>query len=72
MQLQMERLMEKKKGFFKWKKFGMPNFSKSTSALEKVEDGFEGEVEVGRQTPMDMKTRLVKGRNPHKWRRSMS
>ncbi|KAJ7951850.1 root phototropism protein 3-like [Quillaja saponaria] len=72
MQLQMERLLEKKKkGFPTWKKFGLPSFNKSVCVLEnKIEDGFEGEVGYGRQTPMDMKTRLAKG--TPKWRKSMS
>ncbi|KAE9588033.1 hypothetical protein Lal_00002898 [Lupinus albus] len=65
MQVQMEKMMvERKKGFFKWKKFG---FSKGVEAVEKIED-----EEFGRQTPTDMSTSLVKGRIPHKWRNSMS
>ncbi|KAK7261884.1 hypothetical protein RIF29_28207 [Crotalaria pallida] len=67
MQVQMERmLVERKKGFFKWKKKFA--FSKGAGEVEKIEeDGF------GRQTPMDMNTSMVKGRTPHKlWRKSMS
>ncbi|KAK7294123.1 hypothetical protein RJT34_17006 [Clitoria ternatea] len=68
MQAQMEKMVEKKKGFFKWKKFG---FGKG-DVVEKIEQAVEGD---GRYTPVDMKTRLVnvKGsRNPQKWRKSMS
>ncbi|KAK7325206.1 hypothetical protein VNO77_29364 [Canavalia gladiata] len=75
MQVQMERMVAKKKGLFKWKKFGMPSFSKRVGEVEKIEEEeeeAETEVGFGRQTPMDMKTSLVKSRNPHKWRKSMS
>ncbi|KAJ1429103.1 NPH3 domain [Sesbania bispinosa] len=78
MQVQMERMVEKKKGFFKWKKFGIHGFSKGEVAVvDKTEQELlEGEAEFGRHTPAasDMKTRLVnvKGRTPHKWRKSMS
>ncbi|KAL5756307.1 hypothetical protein ACOSQ2_021053 [Xanthoceras sorbifolium] len=75
MQAQMERIAEKKKGFFKWKKLGlMPSFKSNLSVVEKVEEGErEGEVGFGRQIPMDIKTKLVRGRaTPSKWRKSMS
>ncbi|RYQ87270.1 hypothetical protein Ahy_B09g094750 [Arachis hypogaea] len=75
MQVQMERMVEKKKGFFKWMRFGvMPNAfgSKGFGGVEKIDEVVEGEVGFGRQTPMDMKTKLVKGRTPHKWRKSLS
>ncbi|XP_061347097.1 root phototropism protein 3-like [Gastrolobium bilobum] len=72
MQVQMERMVEKKKGFFKWKRFGMPAFSKSLGGVERMVEEAEKEVGFGRQTPMDMKTSLVKDRTPHKWRKSMS
>ncbi|KAK7835054.1 root phototropism protein 3 [Quercus suber] len=71
MQAQLERLMEKKKGIFKWKMFGMPSI-KNVSVVETTEEGHEEEVGFGRQTPMDMKTKLVKRRNHPKWRKSMS
>lgn len=72
MQLQMERMLEKKKGFFRWKKFGiMSSIKGSVSVVEKIEevDG-EGvdEVGFGIQTPVDMKTKLVRGRTTPKWR----
>ncbi|XP_010254275.1 PREDICTED: coleoptile phototropism protein 1-like [Nelumbo nucifera] len=72
MQAQIDRLMEKKKSFFKWRKLGMPLF-KPGSVGEKDEE-VEGEGEVGfeRRTPMDMKTKLVQGRITPKWRKSMS
>lgn len=82
MQVQMERMVEKKKGFFKWKRFGVHGFGKGEiHVVEKNEqEGEGGEVdEFGiRGTPMtnsdQMKTRLVnvKGRTPHRWRKSMS
>lgn len=76
MQGQMERMAAKKKGLFKWRKFGMPTFSRNVGEVEKIEEEeeeeeAEREVGFGRQTPMDMKTSLVK-RTPHKWRKSMS
>ncbi|KAJ1411597.1 NPH3 domain [Sesbania bispinosa] len=73
MQVQMEGMVEKKKGFFKWKKFGIHGFSKGEVAVvEKTEQDqlLEGEAEFGRHTPAasEMKTRLVsvKGKSPHK------
>lgn len=70
MQAQMERMVEKKKGFFKWKKFA---FGKVEH--EKMEQELEGN---GMHTPAGLKTRLVnvKGskhnNNAHRWRKSMS
>ena len=54
----------------------MPTFSRNVGEVEKIEEEeeeeeAEREVGFGRQTPMDMKTSLVK-RTPHKWRKSMS
>lgn len=76
MQAQMEKVSDKKRGFLRWKKLGiMPSFRSSVGVFEKIEEG-DGEVEAvsGRQTPMDMKTRLVRGngKTPPKWRKSMS
>ncbi|KAJ1433876.1 NPH3 domain [Sesbania bispinosa] len=66
------RMAEKKKGFFKWRKLGMTVFNKSVGEVENMEEA-EREVGFGRQTPMEIKTSsLVKGRTPHKWRKSMS
>ncbi|PKI43296.1 hypothetical protein CRG98_036276 [Punica granatum] len=72
--------MEKKKGFFRWKKLGlMPSFRNLGGVvIDKVEEGEgrpETEAGLGRFTPVDMKTRLVKGRSgrtPPKWKKSMS
>ncbi|KAK9266302.1 hypothetical protein L1049_001824 [Liquidambar formosana] len=72
MQAQIERLSEKKnKGFFRWKKLGVPAF-KSGSVAEKIEDcEGEGESGYGQQTP-GMKTKLMRGRTTPKWRKSLS
>ncbi|XP_065865356.1 root phototropism protein 3 [Euphorbia lathyris] len=80
MQMQMDRMGEakkqKKKGLFKWKKFGIISGFKSSSVnvverereKERVE---EGEVGFWKQTPVNIKTKLVKGKtHPPKWRRS--
>lgn len=75
MQMQIEKLVEKKKGFFRWKKLGiMPSVKGTLSVVERIEEGDrEGDATFGRQTPMEMKTKLVRGRNtPNKWRKSMS
>ncbi|XP_008461063.1 root phototropism protein 3 [Cucumis melo] len=78
MQAQMERLSEKKRGsFFKWRKFGFKNY---VGDMEKLDDGGGeggggemGEEGFGRQTPVDIKTKLVKRRTPTKtWRKSVS
>ncbi|KAF9689921.1 hypothetical protein SADUNF_Sadunf01G0142500 [Salix dunnii] len=69
MQMQMERMMEKKKGFFRWKKkLGMmPSLKSSTnvSVPEKIEESIarEGGAGSGTQTPVDLKTKLVRGKN---------
>ncbi|KAK2432510.1 root phototropism protein [Trifolium repens] len=65
MQVQMERMVEKKKGFFKWsKRFSVHGFGKGDCAVERRGEGVDGDaqIEFGRQTPAatsDMKTRLV-------------
>lgn len=78
----MERLSEKKRGFFKWRnKFGFKNGGES----ERIDDGGGGgggrggEVEEeegfgnGRLTPVDIKTKLVRRRTSTKtWRKSVS
>ncbi|KAG5244216.1 phototropic-responsive NPH3 family protein [Salix suchowensis] len=79
MQMQMERLSEKKKGFFRWKfENVMPSSrmkSNNLSFVDKIEKSNEGEGEVGCgiQTPVDLKTKLVRGKkkNP-RWRKSIS
>lgn len=81
MQGQIERLLEKKKGLFKWKKLVMPSFRSTGvdagSIGEKIQEREEGEGEAafGQQTPLDFKitkTRLVRGKTPPKWRNSLS
>jgi hypothetical protein len=74
MQVQMERLLEKKKGFFKWKKFGMLPSFKGVNVVQKVEEVEEEELESGRETPHDIKTKLMirSAKPPPKWRKSMS
>ncbi|KAL5575645.1 hypothetical protein UlMin_017344 [Ulmus minor] len=73
LQVQMERLLEKKKGFFKWRKFGLPNFKTSVSVVERSGEVERGDFEFERQTPMSsMKTKLVRGPAPPKWRKSVS
>jgi len=75
MKVQMERLVVKKKGLFKWKMLGMPTFGRNVGGVERIEqeeEEAERETGFGRQTPMDMKTSLVKSKIPQKWRKSMS
>ncbi|XP_016470667.1 root phototropism protein 3 isoform X1 [Nicotiana tabacum] len=72
MQAQIEKLLEKKRGssFFSWKKIIVPSLVKHDKIGEvdrETDVGF-----IGRQTPVDMKTRLVRGRTPNKWRKSLS
>ncbi|CAK7356610.1 unnamed protein product [Dovyalis caffra] len=61
MQMQMERMTVKKKGFFRWKKFGIIPSMKSNN-VEKIEEstnaGDQGEEGCGMQTPVDLKTKL--------------
>ncbi|OVA06549.1 NPH3 domain [Macleaya cordata] len=72
MQGQIERLTEKKKGFLRWRKLAVPLFQ-SVNVVGRFEEG-EGEGKLGfeRQTPVNMKTKLVHGRTPTRWRKSMS
>lgn len=76
MQGQIERLMEKKRGgggFFSWKKIGMPSLRAANNSKFGEVDGREGDhIGFGRQTPVDMKTRLVRTKPPSKWRKSLS
>ncbi|XVE88997.1 hypothetical protein DITRI_Ditri19aG0115000 [Diplodiscus trichospermus] len=72
MQMQMQKIMDKKKGLFRWRTLGIMPSSKSTmSVFEKIEEE-EGELTLARQTPMDMEGKLVRRRTPSKWRKSMS
>uniref|UniRef100_A0A7N0UX05 NPH3 domain-containing protein n=1 Tax=Kalanchoe fedtschenkoi TaxID=63787 RepID=A0A7N0UX05_KALFE len=74
LQEQVEKIMnEKKKGIFKWKKFSLIPSMKTMS--EKAGDGGhrKGEVVLGRETPMvDVRTNLIRGRTPPRWRKSLS
>ncbi|MED6218366.1 hypothetical protein PIB30_026204 [Stylosanthes scabra] len=72
MQVQMERMVEKKKGlFFKWRKFGIGN--RSSSIVGEVEKILEQESgRFGRETPMDLKSGVFGVMTPHKWRKSTS
>lgn len=84
MKTQLHKLNEKKgtcissnKGFFRWKKLGFRS-GLSVSVVENTnreEFGGNGEgeeFEYVTQTPGNMKTKLVKGRTPSRWRKSMS
>ncbi|XAR50590.1 hypothetical protein NMG60_11004949 [Bertholletia excelsa] len=75
MQGQIERLMEKKKWFFKWKKSGVPvaRFGGSMATGRIEEEVGDGEMSFGLQTPaMDAKGRVVGARTTRKWRKSAS
>ncbi|KAG5228966.1 Root phototropism protein [Salix suchowensis] len=79
MQMQMERMVEKKKGFFRWKKLGMMPSLKSSNNIvsvpEKVEESIarEGAARSGTQTPVDLKTKLARGKSKThpRWKKSM-
>ncbi|KAL3840934.1 hypothetical protein ACJIZ3_025525 [Penstemon smallii] len=68
MEIQIEKLSEKKKGYFSWKKLGIPVFR--TNKIGEIEG--ESSAAVGLKTPVEMRTRLVRGKNSSKWRTSMS
>lgn len=73
MQSQIEKLLEKKRGsgLFGWKKIIVPSLVNKVDKIGEIDR--ETDVGyVGRQTPGDMKTRLVRGRTPNKWRKSLS
>ncbi|KAL1195298.1 Coleoptile phototropism protein 1 [Cardamine amara subsp. amara] len=81
MQTQLEKLIEKKgnnggsKGLFRWRRLGLRS-GLSVSVVENT-NGTEGfgegeEFEYVTQTPGNLKTKLVKGRTPSRWRKSMS
>ncbi|CAN8288190.1 unnamed protein product [Cochlearia groenlandica] len=82
MQTRLEKLVvvdkkcsssESSKGFFKWKKSGFMS-GLSVSVLDKT-NGHDEEFEYENQTPCNnnnMKTKIVKGRTPSRWRSSMS
>ncbi|CAA2984031.1 Hypothetical predicted protein [Olea europaea subsp. europaea] len=64
----IDKLMEKKKGFLVWRKFGIPTLRGNRN--EDVER--EAEVGIGLKTPLQMKTRLVNTKNANRWRKSLS
>ncbi|KAI3888340.1 hypothetical protein MKX03_003092 [Papaver bracteatum] len=68
MQGQIDKLVGKKKGIFRWKKLAIPLFHYVSPAVGRIEDG-ETEDKEGaeRQTPVHMKTKLVNGRTPGRW-----
>ncbi|XP_048440077.1 root phototropism protein 3-like [Pyrus x bretschneideri] len=72
MQVQVER-KDKKKGLFKWtRNLGiMPSFRGHVGVV-KINEAGDGEVGYGKQTPVDMKTMLVRARATPKWRKSVS
>lgn len=72
MQVQAERKEKKKAGIFKWtRNLGiMPSFR--TAGVVKINERGDGDVEYEKQTPMDMRTRLVRARATPKWRNSLS
>ncbi|KAG6575574.1 Coleoptile phototropism protein 1, partial [Cucurbita argyrosperma subsp. sororia] len=75
MQAQMERLSEKKRGFFKWRRFGFKNAEEADKLDARGGDVVEEAAAAGfgGHTPVDIKAKLVKPRTPNKtWRKSMS
>ncbi|CAA7013754.1 unnamed protein product [Microthlaspi erraticum] len=85
MKTQLEKLVEKKcsgggnnKGFFRWKKLGFRS-GVSVSVFDKTNGEVFGEngereeyYEYEAQTPGNAKTKIVKGRTPSRWRKSLS
>ncbi|KAF6167248.1 hypothetical protein GIB67_043109 [Kingdonia uniflora] len=75
MQAQIDRLMEKKKSFFRWPKLGV-SVLRPFSMIDTIEAGVEGggvgEVGYGPRTPKDIKGKMVQGRMTPKWRKSVS
>ncbi|XP_058074607.1 root phototropism protein 3-like [Magnolia sinica] len=73
MQVQMEKLLEKKKGLFKWRKLGVHLFQ-STGVAERTEQvSREYEMGLELRTPAHMKAKLVQGKKtPNRWRNSLS
>jgi len=79
LQGQLDRLVEKKRGFFRWRRFslvsGFRNVNESGRSEGIGERDF-GEVGFGRHTPIavdHMKSnQLVKGKTPLRWRKSLS
>lgn len=84
MQARIEKMVDKKKGFFRWKRLGfMPSLTGATNVsvvnVDKIEESErEGELAFGRQTPMAMdinksgKYGRPRATPNNKWRKSMS
>ncbi|XP_068651717.1 root phototropism protein 3-like [Aristolochia californica] len=73
MQVQMEKLTDKKKGVFGWRKLGTSVLRPSSASEKNMDDvNRERDVVMGRRTPMEMKTRLVQYKTPPKRRQSLS
>ncbi|KAE8718423.1 hypothetical protein F3Y22_tig00110013pilonHSYRG00156 [Hibiscus syriacus] len=69
--MQMEKLMDKRKVVFRWRKLGiMPSLKSSVSVFERIEE--DRETNFGRKTPTDAKAKLVRRRTPPKWTKPMS
>lgn len=74
MQGQIEKLLEKKKGFFSWKKLAITPFKTiSVAVTDKIEEReMKGDSSIGRQTPVDRKMKMVRRKTPTRWRKSLS
>lgn len=76
MQGQIDKLSQKKKGFFSWKKLGsgvIPLKTMSTTVADTIEvREIKGESSIGRQTPVDRKNKMVRANTQSRWRKSMS
>ncbi|XP_077211648.1 root phototropism protein 3-like [Tasmannia lanceolata] len=73
MQAQIDKLLDKKKGFFGWRKLRGPLFRPAREGERIEEDGGESEVGLEHRTPAQMKAKLVQGKKtPQKWRNSLS
>ncbi|KAH6758769.1 Phototropic-responsive NPH3 family protein [Perilla frutescens var. frutescens] len=69
MERQLEKMLEKKRGYFSWKKLGIGGAFKADKIGRVEGDGGDGGARMN--TPMQMKARLVGGRSSKKWRKSI-
>lgn len=65
MEMQIEKLSEKKKSFFKWKKLGIPVLKANKIGQVQAEGG---EASVGLKTPIDTKAQPL---SSNKWKESL-
>lgn len=79
LQGQLDRLVEKKKGFFRWRRFSLVSGFKGVNDSGRSEGIGErefGEFGFGRNTPIAVdhtkNTKIVKGKTPLRWRKSLS